>query len=139
MSYRLANPDDDEPIIAALRKLQAYASTYGFTQQVDFHKAVSSVLSASESGDAYIVDGYLVLVDVLLPWYSDERVLQEWLVLKVYDGGSVSSIPAAVRSIAAERGCGVIITADSSPVNIVAKAYREAGFHPLTQSFYTKV
>jgi len=81
----------------------------------------------------------LVLTAVVYPWYSTAPVLQEWLVLKLHSGGSVNSIPPALLAIAKERGCSVVITGDSSPISIVAEAYSQADFRPLTQSFYKEV
>lgn len=140
MSYRLATLDEDsEAIIRALRKLQDYAKGYDFVHTIDFNVAAANVLTTVESGCASIIDGYLVLMEFLQPWYSEDWILQEWLVLKLYPGGSVDSIPPALKEIAAASECKVIITADSSPVNIVAQAYERAGFHKLTQSYCTKV
>lgn len=140
MSYRHATLDiDTAAIVAALRKLQAYAQNYDFIHNINFDVAVANVLTVVEQGNAYIIDGYLVLTEFIQPWYSEDWILQEWLVLKVRSGGSVDSIPPALREIAAANACSIILTADSSPVNIVAQAYERAGFHKLTQSFCTKV
>jgi len=140
MSYRLATLNDDTEVITnAVRKLQAYARNYVFINTIDFDTALANVLETVKIGAAYIIDGYLVLTEFIQPWYSEDWILQEWLVLKVRSGGSVDSIPPALKEIAAEHECRIILTADSSPVNIVAQAYEKAGFHKLTQSFCTKV
>lgn len=139
MSYRPATLNDDtESIIRALRKLQDYAKGYDFVHTIDFNVAAGNVLKTVECGNAFVIDGYLVLLEFLQPWYSEDWILQEWLVLKLCPGGSVDSIPPALKEIAAANECKVIITADSSPVSIVAQAYERAGFHKLTQSYCTK-
>lgn len=125
-------------VTEALLKLRDYASQYKWANAIDFDKACASVQQTYDDGCAYVVDGYLVLIDVIQPWYSNDKILQEWLVLKLehIEGQSVDSIPPALLAIAKERGCKSVITADSSPVNIVAGAYQRAGFTPLTTSFF---
>lgn len=139
MSYRPVFSSDLVPITAALEKLKAYASKYEWAVAIDFSKAVYTILAEAMNDKGFIVDGYLVMIDIIKPWYSNQEIMQEWLVLKVYDGGSVDSVPVSLRTIAKHHGCKVIITADSSPVQLVAEAYNKAGYLPLTQSFYTKV
>lgn len=140
MTYRLVSILDEAFAISeALTKLHKYAKAYSWTNAIDFDKACQAVGYFSGQGNAYVVDGYLVMVDVVTPWYSNDNVLQEWLVLKLYDGGSVDSVPPALLAIAKERGCKSVITADSSPISIVADAYTRAGFLPLTRSFTKEV
>ena len=133
--YRKAELTDLRCIYDALRGLEQYAKQYSWTNEVSFEKAYSTIEAEVYAGKAYIVEGYLVMTDVLTPWYSNDKVLQEWLVLKLYKVGSVDSIPEALLAIAKELGCKSVISADSSPVNIVGKAYEKAGWLPLTRSF----
>lgn len=135
--YKLKD-DQWNLVVDALIRLERYASEYPWVGNIDFNKACDSVYLTAAAGDAYVIDGYLVLVDVIQPWYTNDKVLQEWLVLKLIhiDGQSVDSIPPALRQLARERGCSAVITADSSPVSIVAGAYKRADFKPLTTSFY---
>lgn len=136
---RLADKLDEGLIHAALRRLQAYASKYDWAVGVDYETAVTSIMAEVEAGNAYVVQGYLVLVATVYPWYAKLPVLQEWLVLRLHTGGRVAFVPPALLHIAKERGCSVVITGDSSPISIVADAYSNAGFKPLTKSFYKEV
>lgn len=133
--YRKAERTDLGCIYDALRGLEQYAKQYSWTNEVDFEKSYSTIEAEVLAGKAYIVEGYLVMTDVLTPWYSNDKILQEWLVLKLYKVGSVESVPKALLAIARELGCKSVISADSSPVNIVGKAYENAGWLPLTRSF----
>lgn len=133
--YRKAELTDLRCIYDALRGLEQYAKQYEWTNSVDFEKAYQTVKVEVLAGKAYIVEGYLVMTDVLTPWYSTDKVLQEWLVLKLYKQGSIDSVPVALLAIAKELGCKSVISADSSPVNIVGRAYEKAGYTPLTRSF----
>ena len=141
LQSRLVESHDYWYIAEALLKLRDYARSYDWAVGIDYDIAYYNIQLACSKGYGYIVDGYLVMVDTVTPWYSDVPVLQEWLVLKIYDTttGDIDSVPVALRQIAHERSCSLVITADSSPVSIVAKAYQRAGYSPLTQSFFTKV
>lgn len=133
--YRKADLADLDCIYDALRGLEQYAKQYSWTNSVDFEKAYLTVWAEVLAGKAYVVEGYLVMTDVVTPWYSTDKVLQEWLVLKLYKKGSIGSVPVALLAIAKELGCKSVISADSSPVNIVGRAYEKAGYTPLTRSF----
>lgn len=141
MSFlRAAAIDGDWDAVAqALIKLEQYAQQYKWAIGVDFLHAVGNIYDAIVAGQGYVIDGYLVMVDEVKPWYSEVPILTEWLVIKLYSGGSVDSIPPALLEIAKQRGIGMVMTADSSPVNIVAGAYKRAGFSPLTTSFFKVV
>lgn len=138
--YRLATEKDLPDIYKALEKLAGkVASTGQGLVKPAPKKALRSVRTVVSSKKAYIVDSYLVFTEVISPWYSNDRLLQEWFVLRLYQGGNVTSVPLALRGIAKELNCSVVITADSSPVNLVGKAYAEAGYKELTRSFYERV
>lgn len=135
----LDSMDEMNHLTVALCKLHAFANQYEWANEISFPKANRAIRAFAKEGNAYVVDGYLVMVDTAEPWFSYDTVLQEWLVLKLYRGGSVNSIPSALLEIAKERGCKTVMSADSSPISIVAKAYEDAGFIPLTRSYFQKV
>lgn len=137
VKWRYANYYLDWPDIRqAILKLDHYAENYDWAVGKDLDKACTSISDAIVLGNVLIVDGYMVCVAIITPWYSNEEVLQEWLVLKIADGGSIKSVPLALEEVAMGLGIKLIMSADSSPVNIVAGAYKEAAFKPLTTSFY---
>lgn len=135
----LDSVDETDALTEALLKLYAYANKYEWANEISWIKANQAIRAFAKEGNAYVVDGYLVMVDTIEPWYSYDRVLQEWLVLKLYQGGSVDSVPPALLALAKERGCKTVMSADSSPLSIVSKAYEDAGFLPLTRSYFQKV
>jgi len=139
VNWRWASQDDDGLIFNALLDLDRYSDNYDWAVGKNFGKAWCSIADAVAAGNVAIVDGYLVCVETITPWYSNATVLQEWLVLKLEDGGNLASIPIALQEIAIGRGASLIMSADSSPVNIVAGAYKAAAFKPLTTSFYKVV
>jgi len=139
MLYRQATLADMGAVVKGLWALKPHADKYAFVASTSLRKAQASIEHAILTNHAFVVDGYLVLIDVMQPWFSEDTVLQEWFVMKLYDGGTVANIPPTLMRIASDLGCKIVITADSSPVQIVATAYKQAGFHPLTQSFCQKV
>ena len=136
---RLADERDTSAIREALLRLQEYAKAYDFAVGVNFTLGAGAIADAVADGKGYVIDGYLVMVDKIIPWYSTQPVLQEWLVLKLYPGGKVDSIPPTLLVIARLMGCVCVISGDSSPTNIMAKAYSNAGWGHLTTSFYKRV
>lgn len=138
MWYKLNN-NAWPAVLLGLERLKAFASHYEWVGEVDWDKGTGEILDTIMRGDAYMVDGYLMLVNEVTPWYTREKILQEWLVIKLQQGGSVTNIPVALLEIAAKRNCRAVMSADSSPIQIVAQAYQGAGFKPLTNSFFKVV
>ena len=136
--YRLATLLDEWDIQHALFKLKNYADKYDWAF-ISVDHALAAVSSEIAAGNAWIISGHLVLVQRVIPWYSDRAMLQEYLVLKLGCNGVLADVPVALQAIALEQGCVAVITGDSSPLSIVADAYKAAGFSPLTRSFYKKV
>ena len=136
---RLATLGDLPTIGRELAKLEKYAKDYGFISSTDLVKATSSIAQQIREGNGYIVGDYLVMVAEVTPWYSNDKLLQEWFTMKLkFKARGREYIPALLKDVAAYRGCTHVLTADSSNGSM-AKTWRWAGFSPLTQSFYTKV
>ena len=134
--YRPVTDNDTPHIVAAIKKLDAYAKSYLWVGNVDYDKVYQTIDDVIAAGKAFVVSGYLVLVDVISPWYTSDLILEEWLVLKLYAGGSVDHIPSALEELRVLFNCSAVVSGDSSPVNIMAGAYKRAGYLPLTTSFY---
>jgi hypothetical protein len=136
LMYRQVNDSDTSHIVDALEGLAEYAKAYPWVGEVDRDKACQAIDDTIAAGKAFVVSGYLVLVDVISPWYTSDSLLEEWLVLKLYKGGSVDHIPNALEELRVLFNCSAVVSGDSSPVNIMAGAYKRAGYLPLTTSFY---
>jgi hypothetical protein len=130
-------PDVEE----ALARFAKVAVSYPFVDGLDFERACTSIKTCIEAGDGYIIDGYLVMTTCFCPWYSTAKILQEWLVLKVYrtPPWGTKNIPEHLSAVAVRLGATRLITGDSSPVDIMGSTYRSAGFIPLTCSFFKEV
>jgi hypothetical protein len=133
--------EDWPSVEEALARFAKVAVSYPFVDGLDFERACTSIKDCIKAGDGYIIDGYLVMTTLLCPWYSTAKILQEWLVLKVYHTPpeGTKNIPEYLESLAARLGATRLITGDSSPVDIMGSTYRSAGFKPLTCSFFKEV
>ncbi len=129
---------DITAIEAVMRKQARRISKRPWATASDIEKAVEAVLAACANGGGYMVDGYLVLVDVVVPWHSHQPILHEWLVLKVYHGGSIHSVPNALLQLEKALGCCGIVGGDTSVTATLAAAYAEAGFTPHGKTFFRK-
>lgn len=137
--YRLATQQDFPALEVALTRLSAYAASYEWATGKCAVTANANLRAEIHRNHGYIVGGYLVMVDAYQPWYSKDYVLQEWLVMRLYEPTGTEAIPAALLQIAKEHNCVAVISGDSSPVNIMAGTYKQAGWFPLTSSFYKRV
>ena len=133
---RLADDRDTSALRGACGRLLAYASKYDWAQGVDYQKACGILADRVAEGMVYIIDGYAVFIDKVVPWYSTKPYLEEWLTLRLYHGGTTASIPPALERIAKELGCCSVVGGDSSPVQLMTAAYEEANWRPLTKLFY---
>ena len=136
---RLATLADLPAIGKGLAKLQTVADNYGFVNSTNLTKATLALINEIRLGNGYIVGDYLVMVAEVTPWYSDDKVLQEWFTMKLkFKAEGRNLLAGALILIALKRSCTHIMTADSSG-GPMAKQWANSGFTPLTQSFYQRV
>lgn len=133
---RLADDRDTSALREACGRLLAYATAYNWAKGVDYQAACGVLHDQVAAGNCYIIDGYAVFVDKVTPWYSTLPYLEEWLTMRLYQGGTTASIPPALEAIAAKLGCASIVGGDSSPVQLMTAAYEGAKWQPLTKLFY---
>jgi hypothetical protein len=137
---RLATVEDRDELVEACKRLAAYAVKYKWVGEVDYTKGLTALFTEIDEGNAYVIEGYIVFVHEITPWYTNDRLLQEWLVMRLHcTHGELTKVPAALLELAKARGCVGVLGGDSSPVHIVAKAYEEAGWVALTKSYFKEV
>lgn len=132
---RPVDPSDTGAIVEALYRFASRGSEYPSLNKPDFEKGMVEIWNRVDAGDAYVVDGYLVIVKVVTPWYTQESVLSELLVCKLYKG-DITQVPKALEQLARDRGCVSVVCSDSSSHKSLAGAYQAAGFIPLPTPFY---
>lgn len=136
---RLADERDTSAIRSAVHNY-AEQPACDWVLGLDVDKANAALADWVATGKAYVIDGYLVLVDEATPWYSNSTYLDEWFVLKLYPGGSLDSIPPALARLAKQRGCVAVMGGDSSPAKRLDAAYRRApGWVPAANLHFRKI
>lgn len=123
---------ESRDISAALRTYHSKISTRSnkdWYQHVDVGRVLTSILNGDN--EAALVDGFLVVYNVGTTWYSDQRMLEEIMVLRVYPGGDFYNVPKYLEAKAKEHGCAMVAVgtalARSDPA--LVKMYEKAGYH----------
>jgi hypothetical protein len=135
-------PEIRAALVKFYELVQKHPEYYTWAYGLEFEKACWSIRHAVAMGKVYYIDGYIVCIDVVTPWYSEKPVLQEWLTLRIEtnrSNGGCERIPQALRDLAVELGCAIVMTADSSAVSVMEDTYKANGYKPLTRSFYSEV
>jgi hypothetical protein len=79
-----------------------------------------------------IVGDFAIMFDVDIPWYSDQRVLIEDLILRISNehNNPVETAIAALDDIAAEFGCTAIAVGDTQ-IGYMRPKYEAHGYVPM--------
>lgn len=139
MNIRPLQERDHEAVRIALWKAVG-KSTKKWVEEVDLPTAYSRIISGEYQ--AFLVeDTYLILADVVTPWYTkpDTLTLSEMLVLRVYDGpGKFKDIPRALSLLAGVVGAGAIVvgTALANNSRALQRMYMREGFQPSAVELY---
>lgn len=140
MSYRLAEQRDTQAVEDAFVALALASPAYGYSKQPSWRKGMALFKRMLEQGGAYIVnEAYLLLVSEGVAWHSYDTCLEEVLVLKLYEGGSITSVADALEHIARVRGITTILASDSSINFRMGAVYQRAGFKPITHTYYKEL
>ena len=133
---RIVQESDSLEIVRAIYKFREQANEHPFFKPVSLSKALGFIWEQCAQGNAWLANGYLIIVSVSTPWYSNERMLVEQLVVKIAKGGTADDIPVVLDLLAAKLGCTKIVTSDSSPSGNVAAACSRAGYLPFSPTLY---
>ena len=83
-----------------------------------------------EYGDLWFVEGYLVFFALSTPWYSDELILSELLIVRVGPGGTLRDVARFLMDRAAVHGAAIVAvgTAYAKSDRALARLYEAQGF-----------
>ena len=89
------------------------------------------------AGDVYVGHGALLLVSVFTPWYGDERILQEELIVgipgqQVFPRAVVDFIPVLAR----ERECSYCLAGNTLQDPRLTTIYESRGFKHITDILF---
>jgi hypothetical protein len=142
---RLATKLDLPALLAALtffaeqvkEQPEHYTFAKGYDLNFAYAQLASSITQPSQGEVVLFIDGYMVFTTVVQPWYGGQPFLQEWFTIKV--GLSLNGTSGVVKSLEAYASYNElrgVLGGDSSPVSIMAKAYEQSGFTPLTKVYF---
>lgn len=141
MLYRLADVVKDLAAIGkAVDDLERNYAAYGYSQRPNPRKVERYIHDHIRAGLAFIVDeGFLVLVGVGEAWHSDDRALEERLVLRLHKGGDIRAVPKVLEHVARTLKCDSLLASDSSIGFRMGKVYSRAGMRPITTTYYKEL
>jgi hypothetical protein len=114
-----------------------YTFAKGFDLYGGFNKLANCILKPDQNEYVYVIDGYMVFVSLVTPWYGGSSFMQEWFTIKIGDSvNGVNGVAEALHDLAKELGLAGVLGGDSSPVSIMAKAYDDSGYIPLTKVYF---
>jgi len=115
-------------ILCALKKLQD-KSTAPQMPFSSLDKAGRSILKWIEDGDAWIVGDYFVVATVGTMWYSEELMVFEHLVIRVYSSNQnpISTVTDFLKALCVTEGCAAVIVGDAQFGRMIP-VYKDAGF-----------
>jgi len=125
---RVAFSTELPAVVCALKKLQDKSTS----PQMPFSsldKAGRSVLKWIEDGDAWIVGDYFVAVTKGTMWYSEEPMLFEHLVIRLYNTNQkpISTVTDFLKALCVTEGCAAVIVGDAQFGRMIP-VYKDAGF-----------
>lgn len=103
-------------------------SPAGWMKMTDPVVAERSLRAMIDKGEAYMVAGFLILAYEGTTWYSDEPILFEELILKVYDScENVTVAVEALEYLARSKGCKWVVAGDTQ-IGYMLPFYKGAGY-----------
>lgn len=112
-----------------LQALNEDAATKVLHKHLDAGEAFAFLEAQAE---VWLVDGYLVCFRFAPPWFSSTDFLQELLIVRVGDGGTLTGVADFLRSQARAAGAaGVILGTALAPSDpALSRLYQAEGFSP---------
>lgn len=137
--YRKLEADDAQWIVSACReyldKIVA-RSNKQWVHHIDFNKVIEYIADAE---DAYIVEEkFLVLYDIVTPWFTSSRWLAEKLVLSLATGGDFTNVTDFLEERARAEDAVLIGVGTSLAISdrALARCYSQRGFKGEVQSLF---
>ncbi len=107
-------------------------------QYADLGACMSYIAQAWEEGRANVIAGYLVMYELGIPWYHDEKYLFEMLVMKmpsnfvhgpvIYKHNDIAVAIEWFEREAKAQGCVAIAVGDSTQGAMIS-VYQKLGYH----------
>lgn len=137
---RLATLDDLGVIMDALIKMLSYSPA----PQMKYASTTTATLyvaKAIRESRVDILGDYMVMYDVITPWFSTTPMLAEEIIIKVWNLGHRATVQDCVKHLetrAKQLKCVCVIAGDTQ-VGYMEKHYLDAGFVVLGKQFYKEL
>lgn len=129
-----AQPENIEQAMTAIGKM-ARPDLVPFMRHFSPEKAKASLMEAARRNRAYMVDGYLVVFDLMSPWHSDITILIEEFVLRVQATNQPPSvIPEFLDAMRVMHRAAYIVSGDGQ-VGAMSQHYLAAGYRKIGEQF----
>jgi hypothetical protein len=117
-----------------LRRMWKWRPAKAFLKFINVDTVMSGLYA--DDVNAYIVEEtYLVVYDIVSPWYNSEiTLLEEMLVVRLVPGSDFSCVPAFLERVATEAGA-TLVCAGTALARIdaaLASVYHKHGFQTET-------
>ena len=129
--------DKDAPDIAAV--VQSCFARVARTKAklpISYNACLSYITRQAQLGNAFLVSGYLVVVEPQVPYFSTSMVLVEMCVVRYKEEqvACISDVPKFLLAEAKRRGLRFVVAGDSLS-GVMTKVYLSTpGYEPLGQT-----
>jgi hypothetical protein len=135
---RLATPQDMPAILTALQWMLDNSPAPQM-KMASLMEAELSIRNAMHEGNAWIIQGYLIVVDVGRVWYSGERFLIEQIILRIEKTGTqVQAAIGALDQLADHYKCNAIAVGDTQ-IGHMTPLYQDHGYVTLGTQLFKEI
>jgi hypothetical protein len=129
-----ALPQDIEQAMVVIGKMTR-PDLVPFMRHFSPERAKASLMQGARNNRAYMVDGYLVVFDLMSPWHSEVTLLIEEFVLRVYPTShSPSVVPEFLDAMRVMHNAAYIVSGDGQ-VGAMSKHYLAAGYRKIGEQY----
>lgn len=124
--------DDRQALWWALADLEANRFRYPMRVLPDISGAVDHITAKADLGEAIVVSGCLLMFSIITPWYGNERVLQEELILSLRPGANPRAAVRKLQALEKEHGCAYTLAGNLLQDPRLTRLYEREGFSKLS-------
>lgn len=131
--------DVDATIVSALRELLLFSPNYGWVGKPDLAAGVRHVIEKVDQGNAFVGHGYLLLVSEFEPWYGNDKIMQEELILRLPKQREyrLNRVIGFLTALAEVRKADLLLVGNSYTTDALSNIYQSRyGFTPCSTTLY---
>lgn len=124
--------DDRQALWRALEHLEAYRFRYPMKVLPDVGGAWTHIVAKADLGEAIVVGKCLLMFSVITPWYGNERVLQEELILSLHPDANPRAAVRELRRLEKVHSCAYTVAGNLLQDQRLTRLYEREGFFKLS-------